>query len=556
MTKTDELVTAHLPCDDCSSSDGLSYFSDGHTFCFVCRKYTADAGEPPAITSSTKWEEDNDYTMTQPLSETSPPKSTRGLFEDDLTRFHCSVTNKGQTVFAHQNEAGVIVAQKIAVPAADGKAKRFIWEGKRWDKNDPKNPTNALPLYGQHLWSTGSFRDQTSSIVITEGEYDAISVSASFEKTQPAVSLPDGATNLKPLAAAVEWLDQFDEIVLMFDNDAPGQDAVKKALEILPRTKTKVAKLAGFKDANDAFAAGKASSVREAVWSASVPVPDGLINGSALIKEALEPFPKGIDLPWPTISSYMNGARLGEFTTWCGGAGTGKSSFMRILARHYVGQGERVGFMMTEESNEVAAKYQVALEAGVSIDTMHTVSKEVLEAAADVSLASKMYWFDDAVDLASMESRISFMFHTLGIRYFLLDHISMMVVDSDEERKAIDRLMKALKDIVVKLPIHIDVVCHLKKSGGDIGHEEGRTVRMDDLRGSAGIKQMSFNIIAIERDQQAEDGDANILTMRALKQRYVPRQGVMGQLAYNPETGHFTEHVVDGKNAFSKDEWS
>ena len=130
------------------------------------------------------------------------------------------------------------------------------------------------------------------------------------------------------------------------------------------------------------------------------------------------------------------------------------------------------------------------------------------------------------------------------------------VIFPDEEIVFRESHRRIHKDIVVKVPIHIDVVCHLKKSGGDIGHEEGRTVRMDDLRGSAGIKQMSFNIIAIERDQQAEDGDANILTMRALKQRYVPRQGVMGQLAYNPETGHFTEHVVDGKNAFSKDEWS
>src|SRR5215467_15735352 len=34
-----ELTEAHLPCEDCGSSDALSKYSDGHSFCFSCNTY-------------------------------------------------------------------------------------------------------------------------------------------------------------------------------------------------------------------------------------------------------------------------------------------------------------------------------------------------------------------------------------------------------------------------------------------------------------------------------------------------------------------------------------
>ena len=34
----------HEPCDKCGSSDALSVYSDGHTFCFSCQTHTPAEG--------------------------------------------------------------------------------------------------------------------------------------------------------------------------------------------------------------------------------------------------------------------------------------------------------------------------------------------------------------------------------------------------------------------------------------------------------------------------------------------------------------------------------
>ncbi len=46
MANTESEFVAHLPCDNCGSSDGNSLYSDGHTFCFVCHSRTSGDGEP------------------------------------------------------------------------------------------------------------------------------------------------------------------------------------------------------------------------------------------------------------------------------------------------------------------------------------------------------------------------------------------------------------------------------------------------------------------------------------------------------------------------------
>ena len=35
-------VKTHQPCPDCGSSDALSIYDDGHTFCFSCETVTRD----------------------------------------------------------------------------------------------------------------------------------------------------------------------------------------------------------------------------------------------------------------------------------------------------------------------------------------------------------------------------------------------------------------------------------------------------------------------------------------------------------------------------------
>ena len=135
---------------------------------------------------------------------------------------------------------GTMVAQKVRLPGKD-----FLVLG------DLKE---ALPLYGQHLC-----RDGGKMIVVTEGEIDAMSVTQAMGLTWPAVSIPQGAPSAKKaISKALGFLEAFDKVVFMFDQDEVGQAALAECLPLLSPGKAFVATLpADMKDANDMVKANR-----------------------------------------------------------------------------------------------------------------------------------------------------------------------------------------------------------------------------------------------------------------------------------------------------------
>ena len=75
----------------------------------------------------------------------------------------------------------------------------------------------------QNIWPAGGLK-----LIITEGELDALSVSQAQGNKYPVISLPNGSSNLKPVTASYDYINSFDEIVIMFDMDAPGKEAAIK----------------------------------------------------------------------------------------------------------------------------------------------------------------------------------------------------------------------------------------------------------------------------------------------------------------------------------------
>ena len=77
---------------------------------------------------------------------------------------------------------------------------------------------------------------------------------------------------------------------------------------------------------------------------------------------------------------------------------------------------------------------------------------------------------------------------------------------------------------------------------GDKGQEQGKEISLSMLRGSHSIAQISDAVIALERDQQAEDPVvANTTTVRVLKNRYAGETGVATYLLYNKDSGRLKE---------------
>ena len=114
--------------------------------------------------------------------------------------------------------------------------------------------------------------------------------------------------------------------------------------------------------------------------------------------------------------------------------------------------------------------------------------------------------------------------------------------DNGDERKSIDILMTKLRSLVEETGIALLLVSHLRRPSGDNGHENGREVTLSHLRGSASIAHLSDAVIALERNQQADDPiEANTTSIRILKNRYTGDTGVACHLHYDGGTGRMTQ---------------
>ena len=106
--------------------------------------------------------------------------------------------------------------------------------------------------------------------------------------------------------------------------------------------------------------------------------------------------------------------------------------------------------------------------------------------------------------------------------------------------------MTDLAAFVNESGVGIIVVVHLSRNKGKAAFNEGGQISLNDLRGSAALEQLSWNVVAAERDQQDEERK-NVLTLRVLKCREQGWTGIADTCEYNFNTGRLLPIEVVGE---------
>jgi twinkle protein len=519
---TDSTFVKHLPCEACGSSDANSLFTDGHTHCFACGVTVQATGETAARKMAARG-------LLTDLEYRDVPK--RNLTEATATLFGYGYgVDKGQRVQVanYYNAKRQIVAQKVRT------ANKEFWVNGNLD--------DAL-LFGQQLWQP---REHVKKIVITEGEIDAMSVSQVQENKWPVVSIPTGAKGAaKALRKHLEWLEQFEQIVLMFDNDEEGIKATQACVELFTPGKVKVATLP-LKDANDMLKAGRAREIVDAIWNAKAQRPDGIVAGTEMWDVLNSPIENdSIPYPYVGLNNLLHGCRRGEMVLVTGGTGTGKSEGVGMIAHDFLKKGETVGYCALEENTRRTALRFMGLEIGrrLHIDR-EDVSSEDFRSAYDTTVGSgRLFLYDHwgSVEGDALLQKIRYLVRGCGATTIVLDHISIAIsgLEVDNERKAIDILMTNLRKLVQELNCRLILICHLRKADGTT-HEEGGRITLDDLRGSGSLKQLPDIVIAMERNQQDEKTKFFAL-WRVLKNRFSGETGEACWTKYEIDTGRMVE---------------
>ena len=107
----------------------------------------------------------------------------------------------------------------------------------------------------------------------------------------PVVSIKNGITSaVKDVKNSLDWLEQFDNVIINFDNDEQGKDGALKVAELFSPGKCKIMHLPNdFKDASDCLSKNKIQTYVKAFWDAKVFAPDGIINANTLFDEITKP---------------------------------------------------------------------------------------------------------------------------------------------------------------------------------------------------------------------------------------------------------------------------
>tara|TARA_Y100000310_G_scaffold186333_1_gene186483 strand:- start:85 stop:1746 length:1662 start_codon:yes stop_codon:yes gene_type:complete len=517
-------------CPECNSSDGNVRHSEGYSFCFVCK---------------TRFGENMQTETVVPMKRESSIKTVgtlgaiteRGISKETAQKYNTDVKVSGNMnthhIYKYFDEGGNNIGNKV----------RNVSTKDMWVEG---GMSDAL-LFGQNI-----FAPNGKYITITEGEVDAMSSYELLGSKWACVSIKTGAGSaLRDCKKSFEYLDSFDQIVISFDMDKQGRDASEQVAQLFSPNKCKIMHME-HKDANEFLQLNKREEFTRAWWNAQPYTPAGIVNlkdlGDALYTEE---YCETCSYPWHKLNHKTYGMRTGELVTFTSGAGMGKSSVMRELMYHLLKNTEdNVGIIALEEGIKNTTFNIMSVEANARLyikEVREKFEQEQLNTWQENTVGTgRFFAFDHfgSMDNDEILSRIRYMAQALDCKWIFLDHLSILVSGQEDtdERKSIDILMTKLRSLVEQTNIGLLLVSHLRRPAGDRGHEDGREVSLSHLRGSASIAHLSDSVIALERDQQAEDDVlANTTTVRVLKNRYTGDTGVATHLFYDKDTGRMKE---------------
>lgn len=394
--------------------------------------------------------------------------------------------------------------------------------------------------------------DYTKPIVICEGEIDALSVLESGYTN--VVSVPLGAQNLQWIEFNYEFLDLFDEIILWFDNDAPGIKAVNEAINRLGDYRCKVVKpdttiqamvekyykqfneqLCITKtDANNILLACGVDYILQLIATAQE-IPDDTLKDITSYEEIdIQTMPKN-STGFNKIDKSIYGIFKNSLNIITAVGGAGKSTLinmMGVLAP--IEQGEKVMLFSGEMSSGIilgqlfglmaGRNHTIEWDNGPNMPKGYTVTKDA-KLWIKKWLKGRLYLYDTSsmnitTDAYKILDKMIYAYKRYGITNFVIDNLMCLSFDTNAENMNLTQteFIVKLKTFTNVYPVSVFLVAHAKKIDG------GAIRDANVIAGSSNIPNAANRVFYMEILKDDQEGYNNKVTV--LKDR---ETGMLGK---------------------------
>jgi twinkle protein len=509
-----EFIETHIPCPCGSSSDAYSKNANGSGFCFSCSKFFKGDS-----TIGTNLKEYTD------IEGEFKIMSHRGISERTMDFYNVQT----KLINGEPREVG------FRYPNGAHKI-RLLTEKKFWNTG----PMKEAGLFGKNLFDPGSKR----SITLTEGEFDALAVYEMTRGDTAACSIKSASSAKRDCTTDWEYINSFDKIILAFDSDEPGQNAMREVATLFDFNKLYQVRFHKYKDANDYLQHGEMNEFVSSWKNARRFAPDNIISTFADISKTLEESKEDQIGTYPIhrLNASLYGLHQGEVVLFKGLEGIGKTEIFRAMEHHLLASTtHNIGIIHLEEDNGTTVKaiagYEIGLPAvlpdcGLSKeDIFEGYKKAVGGDEGRVHLYSSF----DVEDENTLLANIRFLVSAAGCRFIFLDHISWLAtgLQDEDERKKLDRISQKLKLLAKELKFCLVMISHV--------NDEGKT------RGSRNISKVANTVIHLDRNTTDNDpNERNKIFLTIEKARLGGRTGPAGVVQYNSITGRLEDFDTNG----------